>query len=61
MYAYKSTEKKAARNLLIRASYGELAGPEELAVGLLPLTEPLYCPGKSVLHILTNLCPAKID
>ena len=49
------------RNLLIRASYGELAGPEELAVGLLPLTEPLYCPGKCVLYILTDLCPVKIE
>ena len=49
------------RNLLIRASYGELAGPEELAVGLLPLTEPFYCPGKSVLNILTNLCPVKVE
>ena len=49
------------RNLLIRASYGELAGPEELAVGLLPLTKPLYCPGKRVLYILTDLCPVKIE
>ena len=48
------------RNLLIGASYGELAGPEELAVGLLPLAEPLDCPGKCVLYILTNLCPVKI-
>ena len=44
-------------NLLIWASYGELTGPEKLAVGLLPLAEPLYRPGKCVLHILTNFCP----
>ena len=48
-------------NLFIGASYGELAGPEKLAVWLLPLAEPLYRPGKCVLHILTNFCPANIN
>ena len=44
-------------NLLIRASYRELAGPEELAVRFLPLTESLDCPRKGVLHILAYFCP----
>ena len=47
-------------NLFIRASYRELAGPEELTVWFLPLTESLDCPRKGVLHILAYFGPDKM-
>ena len=45
-------------HLLIGPPDGELAGPEELAVWLLALAEPLDRPGERVLHVLADLGPA---
>ena len=57
IHSQKKTIKYELEYLLIWAPYRELAGPKKLAVGLLPLAEPLDRPGECVLHIFTYLRP----